>query len=124
MITGYIGESKELQIGPDIISSLLSELFGIPKEKIKSQKNIKENLSSLLNDKFNYKMTQKADEHLEINEILSIIGKLKLLKGKGSREQRLNLLIMLCKKCKNEEELVYLLKILQVKSYIIYYVNF
>lgn len=120
MITGYIGESKELQIGPDIISSLLSELFGIPKEKIKSQKNIKENLSSLLNDKTNYKMFQKINENLEINEILLIINKLKLLKGKGSREQRLNLLIMLCKKCKNEEDLVYLLKILQVKFFKFY----
>lgn len=118
-MTGYIGESKELQIGPETIINLVAETFELPKELVKLDKKLKEDLDILINGYMNRRINNAKDiEKLEISEILTTIDKMKCLKGKGAKEKRLNLLISLARKCDSELQFIYLLKILKVSSQI------
>ena len=116
LLTGYIEKAKDLQIGPSTLADIVANLFPVSKEEI-SQDLKKETDIGILASAYMKKYSKdkpQSPSPLEIKEILLTLAQVATTKGKGSKEAKLKLLLSLCKRCQNESELMFLLRILKV----------
>ena len=118
LLTGYIEKAKDLQIGPSTLNEIVTNLFPVSKEQIAQDLKTETDIGILASE-YMKKYTNNAEwssskKPLDIAEIMGTLGQIAVTKGKKSREIKLQLLIGLCKKCQNEKELMFLLRILKV----------
>ena len=106
---------------------IVSNLFPLSKELIASDLKSQSDIGLLASNymkKYN-NITKEIIQPLEIKEILTKINEIANIKGKGTKSLRLNGLLELCKKCRNDQELMYLLRIFKVftKTIIYFYIS-
>lgn len=119
LLTGYIEKAKDLQIGPSTLNEIVANLFPVTKEQISQDLKTETDIGILASEYMkkytnNKEWSSFAQKPLDIGEILTTLGQIAATKGKKSREIKLQLLIGLCKRCQNEKELMFLLRILKV----------
>ena len=119
LLTGYIEKAKDLQIGPSTLNDIVANLFPVSKEQITQDLKTETDIGILASE-YMKKYTNKEEwassirKPLDLGEILGTLSQIAVTKGKKSKEIKLKLLIGLCKRCQNEKELMFLLRILKV----------
>jgi len=119
ILSGYIEKSKDLQIGPATLSDIVSNLFPVNKDIINEDLRKETDIGILASrymTKFKVLGNNEKSRPLEIHEILATLAQVATTKGKGSKEAKLKILVALCNRCQNEQELMFLLRILKVKT--------
>jgi len=102
-------------LGPFVLSEVLAHLFSISIEKINADFKNHSDIGVVACEYFNkYSEPKNYMQPLEIKDILVVMKQVANAKGKGSQTVRLNLLLDLCKKCRNGQELLYLFRIFKV----------
>ena len=112
-------------MGNLVLGEVLTHLFSISMEKINADLKIKSDIGLVASEyfkKYSEPDKNKYIQPIEIKNILSIMKQIASTKGDGSQTVRLNLLLDLCKQCRNDQELMYLMRIFKVFLRKIYFV--